>query len=412
MAQYNVTSMGDALKIQYPEKSKLDLICRQSRVLNDIPKDTTMTGSATDINLRVNLAPGRSADITQAGLNSADSTGPVIKSFLLTPVFNHGWKVVDQETILKAESQEGSYWEPLKLAAEDAMIELGQDLSHDIFRAGYGSMGTIKEIDGDTVTLTSKADAVSWVAGQNIVFSQSESGTTLRDSGDSLKVSRVNVSKALITFNAAVSNVSGAAVGDTMFIKGDRHNSATTNRTKLCGFAAYGPTDPVASDDSLFGVNRSVDDRLQMCVVDGSVSNIAGALRDGAMAVASFGRGTSLDKFYCSYNTLSQLLAKAESQILRDPSKTEQGLSFQKLMLNTPTGPVEIVADHNCQDDIVWGIKLNSWKLFSHKELVRLYNEDGLDSTRNSANGIELRYFSYANLACYAPGMNVRINLS
>jgi len=58
------------------------------------------------------------------------------------------------------------------------------------------------------------------------------------------------------------------------------------------------------------------------------------------------------------------------------------------------------------------GVQLSTWRLYSLGKAVRVIDTDGLQMLRQaSADGVEVRYGSYSNLGCRAPGYNINVNL-
>ena len=57
----------------------------------------------------------------------------------------------------------------------------------------------------------------------------------------------------------------------------------------------------------------------------------------------------------------------------------------------------------------MWTLSMDSWKLYSMGDLVRLLDDDGMPYLRqNLADGVEIRVVSRPQLGCSAPGHNGR----
>jgi hypothetical protein len=81
-------------------------------------------------------------------------------------------------------------------------------------------------------------------------------------------------------------------------------------------------------------------------------------------------------------------------------------IGFRGIKVIGPKGDIKVVPDQNCQANVAWGLKLDTWKHYSLGKSVRVIDTDGLQMLRQaSADGVECRYGYYANLGCRAPGL-------
>jgi len=81
-------------------------------------------------------------------------------------------------------------------------------------------------------------------------------------------------------------------------------------------------------------------------------------------------------------------------------------------MLNGPNGPMKVIPDQNCPAGSAFLLQIDTWKLKSLGEAVRLFDGDGLTMIRDpNGDNLLIRCFSYAQLSCRAPGWNGVITL-
>ena len=88
-------------------------------------------------------------------------------------------------------------------------------------------------------------------------------------------------------------------------------------------------------------------------------------------------------------------------------------VGFRGIVINGPKGPIKVIPDANCPNNVAWMLDLKTWKLYSLGKAVKVINSDGLSMLRQaSADGVEVRYGFYGNLGCKGPGHNARVKLS
>jgi hypothetical protein len=81
--------------------------------------------------------------------------------------------------------------------------------------------------------------------------------------------------------------------------------------------------------------------------------------------------------------------------------------------VNGPRGAVKVIPDVNCPKGDAFIVQLNTWQLASLKKAVNLFDTDGLRMLRSSsADSLQIRCFSYAQLGCSAPGYNMHLKLA
>lgn len=406
------TSIGSALKRIYTPKKIASLVFDKAPGMALVPKNTDLGGELKGYAVRVSEAPLATADVAQAFTNSTAAT-PHLKQWQIAPVSAYAIATIDHKTMMSARSDSMAFVRAGEEAAESALLDLRKQLGHSFYRAGWGKIGQIAGVDGATITLTNPDDVALFNPTRDIVFSESESGHVLRDSGQSLKVLGRDFDTGVVTFTENVSEVSGVTTGDICFIKGNRENSATPTRRLMSGLDAWLPASAPASNDSFHGVNRSSDSLLAGCRVAGSLTAIEDSLVDGASQVGR--RDGSLDVYLVSFNTYTALIKNQSSQIVRNVKveAKEAQISFEGVALNTSKGLVKIVPDLFCPDGVAYGLSLKTWELGSMGPLVGEFTMDGNKSMRQAgAMGIEIRYFTYPQLVCLSPGHNVRVSLA
>lgn len=403
----DMTSFDAALKQHYTDAAVEDLVYKDNPFLALVPKYEQFGGRNLPIVIKYGHGGGRSATFSVAQTNSSNALK--IEDFLLTRVKDYCVATIDSETIEASKGDPNAFMEAATAQIDGAIGTLTRALARDLYRAGWGTLGVIGSVDTDTITLDEPGDVVNFEVGDVCVFADSESGDTLRNSGTGLTVESVNRSAGTVTFTASLASESAVA-GDYVFTKGDRQDSATPTRLKIAGVEAWCPAS-APSSTAFFGVDRTADSRLYGL----SYAPSAGTPLDEVLitAAARVGReGGRLTHFLMSFEKLAELTKILGSKAQYVDMKVGN-VGFTAIRVLTGKGAVDVVADHNCPANRIFGVDMSSWKLYSLGKAVRVIDTDGQTMLRQaSADGVEVRYGFKGNLGCNAPCHNINIQIS
>lgn len=403
----DMTSFEAALKQHYTADAVENMVYMDNPLLALLPKQEDIGGELWKVPLIYGNPQNRSATFSQA---ASTDTSSGLKAFLVTRVKDYSLAKIDNETILASKGNANAFMEAATTEIDGAINSLTRSLATSLYRSGFGKIGSVNAtVTGTTLTLQNSDDIVNFEPGMVLVFSASESGDTLRDSGDSVTVSAVNRSAGSMTVTT-LSGISGLAEGDSIFVKGDRQDSATPSRLKAAGLEAWCPATSPAST-SFFGVDRTTDaTRLAGQRYDATGVPIEEALIEAASRVAR--EGGKIDHFFLNYAKFSELQKALGSKVQYVDLKVNAEVGFRGIMVNGPRGPVKVIPDQNCPSNRIFGLQLNTWKLGSIGKAVRVINTDGLTMLRvTDADQVQVRYGSYLNLACKAPGFNINVQV-
>ncbi len=332
--------------------------------------------------------------------------------FLMTGSTKHSIVTITGEAISATRSDMGSFVRAVKNETDRGLVQLTNSRATELFRSGWGDIGTIGTIPGasTSITLANASDGVSFEVGQKHVFSESQAAHVLR-SASPLTVVAVSRGKdtSTVTYGASLGSVS-AVVGDTIFNYGDRENSGTPSRLVVAGVEAWCPVTAPASSEDFFGQDRSVDSRLYGLSQDSSGQSPEEALLDADASV--FLEGGAISHFLVNPRTYAELVKSLGSRVrYQDFAKGKVG--FSSLQIAGQEGDIAIVADRNVPANRIFGLEMDSWELCSDKKIVRINDDDGLILLRQgSADGVEVRLKSAkAQLVCRAPNHNINIQI-
>lgn len=410
MAGLDMTSFDSELKEHYAAELP-NLIYRRNPFLAMVPKKEDAGGSEYVQPIVYGTGGRRSADITVAQ-TGASASSTKAKAFHVLWVKDYAVARVDGLTIAASKGDRNSFVDALTQEINSSIQELTNTIARDVFRGGWGSVGVISAINSATITLATIEDVDSFEVGDICVFALTEAGDLLRNSGAGLTVSACDRDLGTVTFSAAVSTETGTVVGDSVFLKGDRQNSATPTRVKLMGLGGWLPTTAPSASESFFQVDRSADAvRLGgLRYAPQAGTSIDTILQNAAYRVGR--QGGELDTFFMSYGRLNDLVS-----ILGSKAKYEKfdvgKVGFQSVEILGPDGPISCVADRNVPANRIFGLDMSTWTLASMGKMVELANiSNSAEILRmTSEDSYESRWRFYGNLACSAPGRNIVVSM-
>lgn len=405
----DLTAFDSALKQYYTNDRIENMVYEDRPLLAMMKKREDFAGRNMPVVLVYGNPQGRSASFARAQ-SRAGSTSAKVEDFLLTRVKDYAVAIIDNETLLASESDMGAFLEAATVEVDGAISSLTNSQAAALYRAGYGSIGTIGSISSATLTLANIDDVVNFEIGMELDVAATEAGA-LRAYGTSangLLITGVNRNTGVITFGYnvtdATNGIPAAAANDYIFVRGD-HTASTI--TKLAGLEAWVPSsDP--SSTAFYSVDRSVDvTRLGGLRYDASAVPIEEALIEAASKVGR--EGGKLDHFFMNFAKFSSLEKALGSKVQYIDMKVGE-VGFRGITINGPKGPIQVVPDQFCQSNRIWGLNLSVWSLATLGKHTRTIDTDGLQMLRQaSADGVECRMGYYGNVACRAPGWNINV---
>lgn len=404
----DVSSFQDAIKEHYSSDEVRDLTMQNNVVTSLIEKES-YEGTPYRLPVKWGNPQGISPSFTQAQ-TLAGTTNTRVAGFDLTNTKMYGVCQWDTEVLKTAKSNVGAFMRARTAEMDGLITGVGKKLEWFWFGNGYGKIGVVGSSTGSTITLATITDSHAFEVGMEVVFSESESGHVLRDSGDELVVTNVNRSTGVITFSQAVSTITGLANSDTIFLKGARQDSATPSRLVTAGFEAWLPTS-APSSTAFYTIDRSVDSRLYGLSYDGSSADLEDALIEGIMRVAQV--GGKLDTYLISYTKYSTLIKRMHDLKRYVDVKVTADVGFRGVEIQGPHGPVAVMPSWACPVNRAFGLQKDTWKILHlDSELVNILDDDGNPLRRRDASDAwELRALALPVLGCSAPGYNINVQL-
>lgn len=410
------TSFAAALKTLYPSEVVRNLAYKNNPLYALIPKDETFYGDSSKEPITIGTPQNRSAAFSGANTSTTNS---ILRAFLITRKTNYSMAAIANETLEAAQSDKGAFMKAVQFEIDQALLSLTRSLAVQMYRSGTGTVAQISA----TATLNSAStpvalsipdQATNLEVGMQVVFSATDGGAA--KSGTAYIVS---IDRAAGTFLcSATYGGAPAALNSlvaTIAVSDFIYQAAGDINATMSGLTAWlAGSDIANSGDSFFGVNRAVDKvRLGGIKVDGSALTIEAAIVQAAtLAAREGGRPDYVFMSFRDWNRLVSELGAKVQYVDVNVKEAQVEVSFSGLKVNGPNGIMTVVPDQNCPAGVAFVLQIDTWKLKSLGEAVRLFNADGLTMIRDSSSdSLLVRAFSYANLSCRAPGFNARVIL-
>ena len=403
----NLSTVDEAVKQHYKPLTVKNLVYKNNPFYAMVPKYEQFGG----LNMPIPLIYGNPQNVsatfaTAQGETSTSSLG----QFLLTRVSNYSVASVTGETIRATENKSDAFLRYLTMEIDGAIHSLARDISIQLFRDGGGYMGQVASTGGSTdATLSNVEDIANFEVGMTLIFAADTGGSSGASTGGGV-VTAVNRSTGVLTFTAATG---GLSANDYIFRSGTEAGATLTSTSAkaVMGLDGWLPSSAPGST-AFFGQDRSKDtERLGGIRFDGSAMPIEEALVSGAAKAAR--AGANPDTCVMSYESYINLEKSLGSRVRYDELKARDAdVGFRTLAIQGPNGVINVVPDQNCQQDVAYILQMDTWSLNSLGGAPHILDLDGNRILRqSSADAYEIRVGFYGNLACSAPGYNVRVAL-
>lgn len=411
MASLDNTSFSAALKTIYPDKVVQNLVYKNNPLFAMLNKYEKFGGDQLKQPLIYGDPQGRSATFSYAQSNQAPSA---LKAFFLSRVRDYATASIANETLKASEGNENAFLEAAELEINGALHSISRSLAIALYRNGSGSIGRLANtaFATHTWTLVNADDITNFEINQAIVVSGTDGGGTVRTGvGYIVAIDRdLGTFQCSATTGGAAANIDtlipAVAASDYIFTQGDYG-------LKVSGLDAWLVPSSALTATPFFGVDRTSDKtRLAGVVQDGRAKPIEEAIIDLVTRVNR--EGGRPDTFFCDHTDWANLEKALGSKVQYVDVKPNYDLSFafKGIAMNTPHGIVKVLADVNATSGWGYALQMDTWRLNSLGKAPTLFDTDGLTFLRQaSADGVELRVYSYHQLGCSAPGWNGKVQL-
>lgn len=395
------TAISGILKDHWPEGLDTSLIYGTRPALAAIRREKDFTGEYYNIPIQYALGSARSNDFATASALSKDNA---YAQFAVTSVTDFGFGKINGKVVRKATkgaAGAGMFVDALKAAVESAIEQMAQTCSQRLYRSQSGAICQVHASTAPsttTLTLDNPSSCAYFQVGDEIVLSDDDGGA-LRDSGDSVTVNGINRDSGTLTIDN-ISAISGAAVGDYIYIKGSAQNNGTAVAAAglgdWCGVSAPSAT-------TFFGVNRTLNVALlggrRVSSTGESIETIF--TKADALCVEA---GFDPEAIFIHPQDAARLQnAKEGAKMMTD----KFGLGFRTLEANGR----RFVQDKDCPEGYAFMLdaKGGAYRWLTNGD-IEVDEADGAPLSRVSgADEYEMRLALDHNFAAFNPGKLVRV---
>tara|TARA_R100000808_G_scaffold25009_2_gene60422 strand:- start:6847 stop:8070 length:1224 start_codon:yes stop_codon:yes gene_type:complete len=405
-APLNLSTVDQAVKQHYKPLTVKNLVYKNNPFYALVPKYEQFGG----LNMPIPLIYGNPQNVSATfSTAQAETSTSSLGQFLMTRVSNYSVASITGETIKATDGKADAFIRYLTMEIDGAIHALARDLSVALFRDGGGYIGQVNSSysSGTTITLANTDEIANFEVGMTILFASDTGGSTSATSATTIS----SIDRSAGSF--VVASATGIAADDYVFRSGTQAGATLTSTSAkaVMGLDGWLPSSAPGST-AFFGQDRSVDtERLGGIRFDGSAMPIEEALVSGAAKAAR--AGARPDTCLMSYESYINLEKSLGSRVRYDELKARDAdVGFRSLSVQGPNGVISVVPDQNCQPDVAYMLQLDTWSLNSLGGAPHILDLDGNRILRQStADAYEVRVGFYGNLACNAPGYNVRIAL-
>ena len=380
----DMTSFDAALKQHYTDDTVLNLVYKDNPLLALMPKYETFGGKNLPIPLIYGNPQGRSKTFTNAQTQGA-ATNSLIHDFVLTRVKDYSIATIDNETLEASKGNANAFMEAATTEIDGAINALTRSVAIGMYRDSSAYIGQVSATPASQViVMKSSGDITNIEVNQVVEFWTAKSGgseTNIDTANSQTTVSAVDRSAGTFTLDVTQDGGNDIGADDYIFVEGDRGLG-------ISGLEGWVPA-AAPGATAFFGVDRSTDtQRLGGVRYDGSSDPIEEALIEGASRAAR--EGAKIDHAFLSYAKYAELEKALGSKVQYVDLKMTAEIAFRGVMINGPRGPIKVIPDQNCPDDVCFMLQLSTWKLYSLGKAVRVIDTDGLSMLRQaSADGAE-----------------------
>lgn len=425
MAAVYATSSNQvaALKELYKDSNEYmkDLVYKENPLLALMPKDESedgFVGKYIPVPMEYGTPMGRSHSFSNA---QNQQTAASLVSFFVYVIQDYQLVTITNLLMEQTKSNAGAFINAAKLQLDGGFRTLTNNIAFELFSDGSGTRGFIGSTSSAapvyTITLSNLQQVVNFEVGMLLVNYAYSSGTISSISSTTGLVTAVNRATGVVTVTASSTDSSWATAGNGLGINGDVIAGAVNTGTSLClaGLQAWIPTASPASNDSFWGVNRSVDPtRLGGLRFDASAYTIEEGLTN-ALAFSNR-EGAKPDLAIMDFASYAALVNSLGGKVVNIQVKHDEvEVAFDGIAFQSSYGKVTVLADRSCPPQTCFLLTIPSWKLRSIGKIPHIltYGMEGLEGLRvGSADALEIRIAYYGNLICSAPGQNCTVKLS
>lgn len=417
---FDQTTQAAILKKHYSKEKIEKLAYQRNPFFMSLRKDTSWGGTTYDHPVIYGNNENISSDISVVTAATGDATKSEV--FLVTEGYQYGLASIAGRTYDANKNKADRFLDILDNAVEGTIKSMANRISVQLFRDGFGVVGQISSVtnaSNSVITLVTADDAYNFYVGMTLVAAATATASAphLNNAGTadaSAYVISIDRSAGTLTMNTNVTAGGSYSsnpwiAADYLYVQGSP--SATPQNKSIQGLGAWIPA-AAPTSTSFFGVDRSKDTQA---LGGNRISAVGVPIREAIMAagaqVAKIGEANP-DTCWVGMNTFANI-SKELGDGARYVKFGSGEFGFDAISIYGPTGPIKVVPDRNCPENVGFLLDSSTWFLLSLGDAIRLDDRDSLRMRLNpTKDQLDLRFLSYAQLLCSAPGYNARITFA
>lgn len=407
-----LTTYDFALKEWLTDDRVENLVFQDRPFLGNVKKETEFQGSGHPVPVIYRAPQGIAVSLSDAQTYTSNVAGA---QFLVTAGDLSGTVDIGDKVIRASRSNAGAFLQNKKAEVEGLHGMMADALAISLVGNGGGSVGRRGSLSSNTITLLDKSDVHKFHVGMPLKASANDGSDTshaLR-AGTVATVTAIDLAAGTVTVDNAA-NITSFADNDYLFRAGTFYGDQ--NKFVMWGVQAY----VVASGTTpwtMYSQARGATDRTRlggfaMASTDLTGKGIEERIQILGSRMSGRGMAPAPDSYYLNPEDWQNLAISLQSRGTRALSDDSTSFGYKYLSVIAGAKEAKVFADRFFPAGHVFGLKTDSFTLYSLDDLIGKVNGDGLEMLRKSTtNDYEYRLVSYPGLGCNAPGWNGRAPL-
>lgn len=404
------TTIERILKELYPDRRIEYMLYEDQPFLGMVKKDTNFEGQSKRIALIQGGIAGRSALFATAQGNAA---GASYEGFNITHKTDYAVFGITTLALRQSKTSKGALVNALNTETKTAITKLKESISRGLWGNGGGAVGQIASGGGTaTLTLSNPEDVVNFEVGDPVQHATTDGTSGSVGAGAQQTITAIDRDAGTLTFAGAVP--ASFANGQYLFLAGDFG-------AKLSGVRGWVP-DAAPSATPFNGVDRTAGDTTRLAGLRYTAEKAThGTLQRALVKAGSRLRREGGKPDACWMNPLDLAVVLNDigdkTRFVKTPGKSMGGgkaaIAYDGVQIMLGSGPVTLYEDKHVPKGRCFLLQMDTWELNTAGKAPSWLDEDGKMFLRNgSSDGLEGRMAMYGDLACYAPGYNMTIDIS
>ena len=406
MAASDLTKTAFIFKRTYSKRKVPETLKRRHPLWMRLYKSTDWEGD-DDFRYAVMDADPQGISGTFAKAQTNNISGPKGNQFQAVRRDRYGYGTINGKALRAARSDNGSLMRLVKTNVDGHINEHQDTLAHALYRDGTGSRGRVSGTPSGSspsvITLQVQDDVRWFKRGMRLISSANANGSSPRNSGAIMEVTKVNYTAGTITVDTLAT---GTVNDDYLFRDGEESNTSPA----ADGLSALIP----ATAGTFRGVDCTIDRERYagwyLNTPSDSVEDNAGEL---ITRISSYGVSESQMLLVVNPRKAWDVAKRQQAKVTYDGGGNKALIGFKTFEVITPMGSVTCLPDPDCPITDGYVLTPDSIEIKCMDDAPHIYMDDEMEFLRvNNEDAIEYRSRSFWNTIMYAPVLNGRFTLN